>query len=790
MKISLNWLQDFITLKEKDPEVIKARLTAAVAEVETMETQGAHLKEVVVAEITEVSPHPNADMLRLVNVNDGAGTVKIVCGGSNLAPGMKVALAKIGAVVQWHGGETMQIKPTRIRGEESFGMICAAEEIGLGEMFAKKAEKEIVDLSHIKAAPGTPLAEALGLNDTVIHVDNHAITHRADLFSEIGFAREFVAASLAVWKKRKDAPSLPKHRSPAPVSLKITNADLCPRYVGVYITGLSATPSPSWMQQRLEACGVRPLNVMVDVTNYVMLELGMPLHAFDLERVEGRAWTLRQSKAGEKVVTLDEKEHELPAGMIVLDDGKSIFDLCGIMGGVTSGITEKTTKVWLHAPVYNATLIRRAMRTLNHVSDAGIIYEKGVDPALAEKGLARAVELLLELCPGAKVASETVEMGKGPAKARSITLKQANLENLIGLKITSSEIKKTLQVLGFECKKAKNGLGVGVPGWRGDVEGEADLIEEIARLHGYDKIPEIAPEVTMESPVELPRRKLERWLKERCAERGYDEILTFAFTGPALIQKTGQAPGHETIALQNPISEEMSLLRESLLPRTLETIEQNLRYQQNCNLFELSRVYRKEDDEAKEKSMLLIAATGDAFRRVQGDIESLDLTSQPLQKASPAMHPGRRATLIKNNVEVGTLYEVHPSVLKAFDLKTRVTVAELDVTKCLEAGLLGTPKYQELPRFPGIRMDVSLLIPKKDLASSYRETIQKSGTPCLSDVAIIDEYAGTELGHEKRSITLSLTYQSPEKTLTDDEVKPLHQKVLSLLTSSGASIRE
>ncbi|MBN1258666.1 phenylalanine--tRNA ligase subunit beta, partial [Candidatus Peregrinibacteria bacterium] len=489
MKISLSWLQDFITLKEKDSHKIKDVITANTAEIETMERQGEHLEGIVVGKVAELSKHPNADALTLAKVDNGQEVLKVVCGGTNLKEGMKVALAQIGAVVKWHGTEVVKMEKAKIRGEESFGMICGADEIGLLEMFPKKSEKEIVDLSHLDVRAGTPLAEALGLNDVVLDIDNHAITHRADLFSHRGFAREFVANNLGAWKKQKIF-KMPATNSPAPINMTIKNKDVCSRYMGVYITGIEIADSPEWMKQKLSACGVRPISNIVDITNYVMLELGMPLHAFDLTQVKGKKWTMRKSKKGEITVTLDEKEHELLDDVVILEDGHEIFDLCGIMGGYTSGIGPHTKHIWLHSPVYNPTLIRRAMRGLAQVSDASIIYEKGVDDELAADGLYRAAELILRLCPKAKVASKVMDIRNVKPETRKLDLKHAQIERLVGQKIAPKETEKILKDLGFALVKKAGGYSATVPSWRfGDVHLEADLIEEIARVHGYNNIP-------------------------------------------------------------------------------------------------------------------------------------------------------------------------------------------------------------------------------------------------------------------------------------------------------------
>jgi phenylalanyl-tRNA synthetase beta chain len=788
MKISLNWLQDFVELKEKNLDTVKKVITAATAEIETLETQGGHLEHVVVGRIEKVMPHPNADSLRITMVSDGHETLKVVCGGSNLKEGQKIALAKVGAVVKWHGTEVATIAPTKIRGEESIGMICGADEIGLEELFPKKSEKEIVDLSALEAKVGTPLAKALALDDVIIHIDNPAITHRADLFSHKGFAREFVANKLAVWKKEKPA-KLPKVNSAAPIEIKIEK-DVAPRYCGVYLTGIQIQDSPEWMKKRLSACGVRPINNLVDITNYVMLELGMPLHAFDLDRIQGRKWNLRKSKKGEKVTSLDEKEHELPEDVIVLDDGHSLIDLCGIMGGVTSGITAKTEKVWLIAPVYNSTLIRRATRALAHSSDASTIYEKGVDPALAETGLTRALQLILELCPSANVASKVIDIQNVKTRETVLALSTEKINSHIGTEIPAKEVERILEALGFELSKTKTGYKVTVPTWRAhNTHHEEDLIEEIARIYGYDQIPFTSPTEVLKPIAPNFKRNLEKDLRNKLAGFGFDEIYTFAFLGADLLKKTMMPVREDMITLANPISGDLSIMRESLLPRTLETIEANLRYQKSFRVFELSRTYFKHDKSFRENTDLIIATVGEDFRELQGIVETLGIQVLPGKSPAPHMHPGRFATLFLRGKTLGHLYEIHPQVEKNFDLKSRVTVAEINVSALHELNLPRNTKYTALPKFPAVTLDISMLIPKKDLAEKYHKAIEKADKTLVSEIRLVDEYAGEKVEAGHRSLTFSVTYQLPDRTLKDEEVQTVHQKVIEHLKNSGAQIR-
>jgi len=795
MKISLNWLQDFIELTEKDPEKIKEVITARSAEIETMENTGEHLDKVVLGKVVSLSKHPDADKLTLCKIDNGQEKLQVVCGGSNLKEGMKVAFAQLGAIVKWHGTEVVKMEKAKIRGQESFGMICASEEIGLEDMFPKKEEKEIVDLSHLDAPIGTPLAKVLGLDDIVIDIDNHAITHRADLFSHMGFAREFVACGLAKWRHDLThngptmAPQWSHNGNPLPIEIEIKDPDLVSNYVAIYMNDVEVKESSDHIKKRLTACGIRPINNIVDITNYVMLLYGMPMHAFDLDQVKGKKWVMRKSKKGEKVITLDEKEIELFEGVTIFDDGHEIFDLCGIMGGLHSSINSKTTRILFHAPVYNPVLTRQAVRGLGQISDAATIYEKGVDPELAMKGLESAV--MLSQHDGAKVASKIFQFQPKKTEARTLKLRKNQTEKMVGLTIPDKEVEKILDTLGFTIKTNKETFDVGVPSWRlGDVKMEADLIEEVARVYGYDEIPFDTPNADI-SPIPIRKNRVyEREIKDKLVSLGFNEIYTFAFLGEELLEKAGIEADDKTIQITNPISNDMALMRQSLLPRTLEAIADNLRYQKEFSLIEMSRTYHKKGGECEEKNQLIIATAGQDFRVLQGIVENLEFSLKPSEAKAAYIHPGRQANVVLRGKTIGTLYELHPLIAKNFGLKTRVTVAEISMTAIHEMNIDHVPKFTELPKYPAIQLDVSILIPKRELSENYLNAIRKSDKTLVKNIELIDEYTGEKIDAGKRSLTYSITYRSDTETLTDDQVQSIHQKVLGNLKTAGAVIRD
>ena len=466
MKISLNWLQDFVTLTVVDPEEIGKRVTAGVAEVDEVEILGGLLDHCCVGKVLSVKKHPQADRLSLCEVETDKGKKMVVCGGTNLREGMRVAFAHVGARVR-HGDEIVELQQVKIRGVNSEGMICAADELDLETKYpphASEGLKPIVDLGDSDEGVGESLKEYLGMDDVILHIDNHAITHRADLFSHIGFAREFVALGLAKWKGKKgdksgkgDRGELKFPKTPLPLKCIVDCKDLVPRYSACFleIDGLGETPL--WMRKRLEATGWRCVSLPVDITNYVAMEVGMPLHCFDADDIRGTVH-FRKAKQGETITTLDGIERELPEGALVLSDDEGIFDLLGIMGGLRSSTKSSTKKVYLHAAIVDPVSIRKAVLATGHRTDASTVYEKGVPREAASRGLLRAIELFTELVPGCNIASKLEEWGD-EGKGKPIELSLDRVASMLGVEVPEKKIVKILEDLEFVVKKRTTDRG-------------------------------------------------------------------------------------------------------------------------------------------------------------------------------------------------------------------------------------------------------------------------------------------------------------------------------------------
>jgi phenylalanyl-tRNA synthetase beta chain len=817
MKVSLQWLEDFVTFTEKNPAVIAERLTEGMGEIDEIIEKGKLLDHCCVGKILSIQKHPNADKLSLCIVETDKGKKNVVCGGTNIREGMLVAFAHVGATVKWHGTDMMTLTRTNIRGQESEGMICASDELGIEDMFPKKDQKEIIDLtSHQSRVASrespfairqyTSLREALGLNDIVFHIDNHAITHRPDLFSHIGVARECVALGLAKWKKGKGSQfsilnsQFPK--TPLPFSLKNDVPSLVPHYLGclISIDGLGETPE--WMKKRLEVTGWRPVSLPVDITNYVTMETGMPLHSFDADDLKGTVH-IRTTSEGEEIVTLDEKKRRLPKGAIVLSDDEGIFDLLGIMGGLRSSTKDSTRTIFLHSAVIDPVSIRRTIIATGHRTDASTVYEKGILPVTAEAGFARALELLLEHAPGATIASAKATWGKIPA-AKTLTFSPDRVRSMIGMDISDKEIVKALEGLEFtvksgqqsavssqrrtsrESRVASRNLVVTVPLHRRDITGEHDIVEEVARITGYQSIHITAPfgELT------LPRRDHRlHMLRDALKEQGFCELLPLSLTGPQSLRKAGlsvQSPAR----IGNPIGEEVSLMIPAFLPSLLEHAERNILTagewlltfawghvfpDTGKEIAELSMVaYAPEgsNDLEKEPFLILKRALGIAFAAVNTSIEV-----STLAHVSQWMHPGRAGGIRIAGREMGTIAEVHPDVASRFGLRGRSAVATISLQTVFTE--TGTAKVASpLPSLPAISYDITVPA-KHDIHVGPLLQKLRGAHELLEHIDVVSLYAPKATN--MYNMSLRCTYRSRDRTLTENEAKQAHGVVLAEL---------
>jgi phenylalanyl-tRNA synthetase beta chain len=710
MNISFSWLKEFVQI----PDTLSAHdiardLTYRVAEVEGVVQSNPYLEHVVVGKIDSISAHPNADKLRCCQVNVGSEILPIVCGGSNLEVGQYVAVAKVGARVLWHGqGEPVTLTETAIRGEKSMGMICGADEIGLSAMFPKQSEKEIVDFASLKAqcVAGMPVAQLLGLDDVVLEMDNKSLSNRPDLFGHYGVARE-VAAVFGIPLNPYKTKEI-KSGKAVDLSVKVEDAMLCPRYTAVVLDNVVVGPSPEWLRSRIERIGLRSINNVVDVSNYIMFELGQPTHCFDAAAFAHQKTDIivRRAKAGETLEALDEKTYELTSEMLVIADSEKPLAIAGIMGGMHSGVSESTTRIVIESATFDPMSVRTTSTALGLRSDASTRFEKSQDPQNALVALERIVELVQQVSPTATVVSRVSDSAPKMKAETTIVFSPDRARMLLGASIDDAEMKRILTALGFEIGKHKAGWEVTVPSWRAtkDVRIFEDLVEEIARIYGYEHISATLPDLRITPPVQEPLYLLTRAVRDTLVStHRATECLLYSFVSEHSVTMLDE-DSSSYLALANPIAKDRPLIRRTLLPNMLLALADNQHRATTLRLFEIGKVFVKEEtgDFAdttetstlpKQDTHLLIAssALGDespytvVFEMLKSTLATRGYKVRVVAASHPHLHGGRSASVFVGNVCIGTIGELHPTYQSRAGLNWRTAVAEVNLSLLLGA---------------------------------------------------------------------------------------------------------
>ncbi len=810
MLISYKWLKQYVDLPDSlSPEELGNALTLSTVEVEGIHHQAKAFDGIVVGVVKKVKKHENADTLKVCEVDVGTEILQIVCGGSNVREGMKVILAKVGAKVLWHGeGELVELTPTKIRGVESHGMICGADEVGLLDLFPKSEEKEIADLSKIKAKAGTPIATALGYDDVVIEIDNKSINHRPDLWGHYGMVREVAAKyhkKLAPYKVAEI-----KEGSEQKIKVSIENAVDSMKYSAIVMDGVVVGPSPEKLQQRLRAVGIKPINNIVDITNYVMCDLGQPMHAFDKEKVKGQKEKVeiqvRRAKVGEKLVTIDGKERELSEEMLVIADSEKPLAIAGVMGGKETEITNATTSIIFESAHFNAALIRKTTTKLGLRTDASARFEKSLDPNNCAYALKRAVELVLEVCPNARVVSGIAEKGKIETFRGPIVVPKEYINKKIGMEIGTKECVRILENLGFGVtvfgKKEGETLKVEVPSWRGtkDISIPEDIVEEIARMYGYGNIETTLPMFSITPPERNEIRMTERKIRTTLSgPLGFTETLNYSFVSPQLVEML-ELDLSNHIELDNPIASDRPLLRRSLLPNLIEVIEKNNHRQEDICIYEIGKVYIVEEpghrvaeksDELlpRQDSMLGIMyssknetkpffTVAEAVREI-GPKLGIDIVIEPGITEAPHIHSGRYGKVMVGSDQVGEVYEIHPRIQEKLGLANRVSYAEINLRILSEYATIRS-SYKSLSPYPAVARDIACVVSTTALHRDIHAALS-GAHPLITSVVLFDVYEGKNVGEKKKSVAYHITYQSYDHTLETAEIDAAHATVEKIL---------
>ncbi|MCQ2996138.1 phenylalanine--tRNA ligase subunit beta [Pseudomonas syringae] len=782
MKFSEQWLRGWVSPQVSRDELV-ARLSMAGLEVDSVTPAAGVFSGVIVGEVLSTEQHPDADKLRVCQVSNGSETFQVVCGAPNVRPGLKIPFAMIGAELP---GD-FKIKKAKLRGVESNGMLCSQSELQVGE-----GNDGLMELPA-DAPVGEDFRVYLELDDASIEVD--LTPNRGDCLSLAGLARE-VGALYAVPVTVPAVAAVPvTHDEVCPVEVLATSA--CPRYLGRVIRNVDLSrPTPLWMVERLRRSDIRSIDAVVDITNYVMIELGQPLHAFDLAEINGGI-RVRMAEEGEKLVLLDGQEVSLRADTLVIADHQRALAIAGVMGGEHSGVSSTTRDVFLESAFFDQIAVAGKARSYGLHTDASHRYERGVDWQLARKAMERATGLLLEITGGeAGPVIEAVSEKDLPSIA-PVTLRAERIEQMLGLKMDPVEIEGLLTGLGLTVSvEAAGQWRVEVPSHRFDISLEVDLIEELARLYGYNRLPvrypqaRLAPQAKAEARSDLPE------LRRLLVARGYQEAITYSFIDPKQFELF--SPGAEPLLLANPISNDMAAMRASLWPGLVKSLQHNLNRQQDrVRLFESGLRFVGQLDGLKQEPMLAGVVCGSRlpegwaqgrdvidFFDVKADVEAVLGFAGALDAFKfvpgkhPALHPGQTARIERDGREVGYVGAIHPELSKTLGLDRPVFVFELILA---EVALGKMPKFQELSRFPEVRRDLALLADEGVAATAVLDVIRENAGEWLTDLRLFDVYQGKGIDPHRKSLAVGLTWQHPSRTLNDDEVNAATHKILTSL---------
>ena len=801
MIVTYNWLKEFVDF-DLSPDALADLLTMIGLEVEGVQKVGADLDEVVVAIVREKAQHPNADKLSLCQVDNGKEVLTIVCGAQNFKAGDMVALAQIGAVLP---GD-FRIKRSKIRGSESFGMLCSEKELGLAD------ESEGIMILPPGLPLGTPAFEALGLKDVIFEIG--LTPNRADCLSVIGVARE-IAAMLGQKVKYPTYDVVetgPAIDSVARISIRDT--DLCPRYMARYLTGCTIGPSPSWMVNRLNAVGIRSINNVVDITNYVLLEYGHPLHAFDYRLLAGGAVIVERAADGEKFVTLDEQERALVNQDLTIRDAEKAIALAGIMGGENSEISDSTTEILLESAYFEPSAVRRTARRLGMHTEASHRFERGADISILPRALDRAATLIAELT-GGKLAVGSIDVYPMPVQPRVISVRLERIASILGIEIPLDDVKRIFHNLEFAVLCPESGiLHVTVPTYRVDIEREIDLIEEVARLNGYENIPVTMPKIRAFSDRPSPHQVLERKLRELFVAHGLSEVITYSFVNPSVFSKIlldENDPRRNPVKVLNPLSEDQAVMRTTLLPGLLDVTARNLSFRlMDVQVFEMRRIYLP--CEGNELPVEPVYAAGiltglrnpeswnqkaepldfyDVKGMLENVFETLGISGVlfEVRDLEAYYHPGKACSVYSGKDRVGSFGEIHPTVQESYGIEKNLYYFELNFEKllslCSEVTSVSPP-----PRYPDTFRDIAMLVQDEMETGTVLDCIRGNKITEIENVELFDLYKGPGIPEGLKSIAIRIRYRSPERTLTDEEVNRLQDQVVqNILKKINVTIR-
>lgn len=799
MLASINWLKDYVKFNQT-PSELADMLTMAGVPVEKVEELGKDITNVVTGKITAVTQHPNADKLSVCKVDVGKETVTIVTGATNIKENDIVPVALAGATLP----NNVEIKSSELRGIESNGMMCSAAELGIDAKLISQDARGGIYVLPENTKIGLDIKEVLGLNDVVLEFELTA--NRADCFSMIGLAREIaVLTGGNLVKPMLNVRETADEKASNLANVSVEDYSLCPRFACRILKDIKIGPSPLWMQHRLQAAGMRPINNIVDVTNFVMLEMGLPMHAYDYNLLAKHSIIVRRANPGERLTTLDGQKRELTSDMIVISDAVQAVGIAGVMGGLATEVTNRTKMVLLEAASFNGPSIRRTSRALGLRSEASGRFERGVDTANIIKALDRAAGLLEEM-GACKVCQGVVDNYPNVLLPKQVEFTVDQINAYLGSSIDKNSMVDILKSLEFKLEIEENKFLATVPTWRGDVSGPADISEEIARIYGYNNIRSTTPIGYINRGKQDYTQSIINKVKDLMTGAGFNEIISYSFSSPIFFDKLNipaDSSLRSAIPVLNPITDDFPILRTTLTGGIVQTIAYNLaRKNENMKIFEIGAVYWPEklplDNLPKEylklcgaligsKNELSWNSTRDAvdFYDGKGVIElvlnSLGIFEYEVSiEEHPSLHPGKTAKFVKGGEVLAVVGEVHPKVTDAFGINRKVYLFEMDMEKLGQKAEL-VSEYRQLPKFPSVSRDLAIILPLEVSAAEVEDAIKNSAGPLLTTSTLFDVYTGEQVPSGAKSLAFSLTFQANDRTLTDVEIDEYYKKIIVYL---------
>jgi phenylalanyl-tRNA synthetase beta chain len=797
MWISLKIINKMVDISDIAPEEVADRLTMATAEIEGIEYFNDNFKTIYAAKLTKVEKHPDADKLTLCEADTGSEKLQVVCGAQNHKEGDIVALAAVGTKIT----EDFVIKKSKIRGVESNGMLCSERELGISE------DHSGIIILPPDTKPGTTLESIYpDLVDIRLEIDNKSITHRPDLWGHEGFARETGALFSRPVKSPVNRDLVKTFKNNENLEVEILNPEIAPRYSALAVKGIKIKESPEWLKAMVKSTGMRPINNIVDITNYVMAELGEPMHAFDRKKLRGNKIFIRTAKEGEIITTLDDSEHKLTGEDIVIADVQGPIALAGIMGGGNSEIDDSTTEIVLEAACFNPVNIRKTAHRFGIRTEASMRFEKSLSPEITADALIRCYELIKEAIPEAEAVTEIIDDYPGKMKTLTITTSTDHIRKKLGQDIDDKRITDIIESLSFNIRKNGSSMEITVPHFRAtkDVAIADDIVEEVGRIYGYDNIEPSAPLVPCVPPAKNDFRMFERTVKSILTSSfSMVEVMGYSFTGEKILNMLGINNDRE-LRLRNPLSIEQDRLRRSIVPDMVSFIHYNQRYSDNFSIFELGRVYLKDDRKSTELISENTRAAGavymkkpsgplffEAKRIASGLMEQLKVKKFRLipetDSLPPYAHPGRSMRITVEGKDAGFIFELHPETAEKFEINGKAAIFDLDLNAVFESQKNET-KFRELQKFPGVPFEISVLADKRCYSEDILTIIRKSSR-YIQSAEVVSVYEGNPVPEGKKSVSVKIIFASPEKTLDTAEIEETQKKIIADINKAGFSLR-